>query len=91
MCLPDSKQTSLVGLVHALQRKTIRDRCLVDYPVIKEQINCPPEKKDLLSLLCDQLIDVQFLDSEDGKVEKSAVVEASKNEQATSNANVGEV
>ena len=57
---------ALLGLAHWLQRKTITKACHSEYPQINKQINERlPHEKDMLSLLCDHLLDIDFLKKDD--------------------------
>ena len=58
------KRISFLGLAHSTQQKKIRKACHEEYPKIKEQIRQPASERGLLSFICDQLIDVEFLDDE---------------------------
>ena len=56
---------SFFGLAHSLQRKEIHQACHDEYPKIADQISRSRSERDLLSLLCDQLINVGFLEVEE--------------------------
>ncbi|EDR01902.1 uncharacterized protein LACBIDRAFT_332904 [Laccaria bicolor S238N-H82] len=58
------KPISFLGLAHSTQRGKIRKACHEEYPKIREQIRQPASERGLLSFICDQLIDVGFLDDE---------------------------
>ena len=58
------KPISFLGLVHSTQQKKIRKTCHEEYPKIREQIGRLARERGLLSFICDQLIDLEFLDDE---------------------------
>lgn len=58
------KPISFLGLAHSTQRKKIRKACHEEYPNMREQIQQPASRRGLLSFICDQLIDLGFLDDE---------------------------
>jgi len=59
-----TKPISFLGLAHSTQQKKIRKACHEEYPKIREQIRQPASERGLLSFICDQLIDLGFLDDE---------------------------
>ncbi|PPQ96986.1 hypothetical protein CVT26_006412, partial [Gymnopilus dilepis] len=56
-----SKKMSLLGIVHCLQHDSIRNACHEKYPDLPEQIGLLNKENGLISLLCDHLLDVDFL------------------------------
>ena len=58
------KPISLAGVAHSIEREKIREACRREYPKIREEIQLPREERGLLSLLCDELIDVQLFERE---------------------------
>ena len=55
------KPLSFGGFVHSIQNQHIKKEFYKQYPRIKDQINLPLSERGLLSLICDQLIDMKFL------------------------------
>jgi hypothetical protein len=68
---------SFFGLAHSLQRKEIHKACHDEYPKITDQISRSRSDRDLLSLLCDQLINIGFLEVEEENNKKPIVVSES--------------
>ncbi|PPQ69743.1 hypothetical protein CVT26_014018 [Gymnopilus dilepis] len=58
------KPISLTGVAHSIEREKIQEACRREYPKITEEIRLPREERGLLSLLCDELIDVQLFERE---------------------------
>ena len=54
----------IASLAHSTQKNKIRKACHEEYPKIREQIRQPASERGLLSFICDQLIDIEFLDDE---------------------------
>ncbi|PPQ79193.1 hypothetical protein CVT26_000442 [Gymnopilus dilepis] len=61
------KPISLAGVAHSIEREKIQEACRREYPRILDEIRLPPEERGLLSLLCDQLIDVKIIEREGRK------------------------
>ena len=58
------KPISFLGLAHSTQQNKIGRACHEQYPKIREQIRQSASERGLLSFLCDQLIDLGFLENE---------------------------
>ena len=58
------KEISVFGLVHKMRKAHIREKCMAQYPRLQHDLRTLPEEKGLLSLIGDQLIDLDFLKHE---------------------------
>ena len=54
------KSISFFGLAHSIQRKRIQEACRQKYPQIVDQIHS--DHNGIVSLLSNQLIDLEFLE-----------------------------
>jgi hypothetical protein len=55
------KPVSVFGFAHSWERKKIQKACQEEYPAIAEEINAPRDRRGLLSLLQDHIIDLNLM------------------------------
>ncbi|KAF9534056.1 hypothetical protein CPB83DRAFT_845022 [Crepidotus variabilis] len=56
-----SKPLSFFGMAHSLQRTQLRNDYLKSYPNIENELKTPEERRGLLNMICDELLDIDFL------------------------------
>ncbi|KAF9525628.1 hypothetical protein CPB83DRAFT_518581 [Crepidotus variabilis] len=55
------KPLGIFGTAHSFQSKRLRAACITEYPRLEKDIAPPEKERGLLNMICDHLLDVDFL------------------------------
>ncbi|KAF9522466.1 hypothetical protein CPB83DRAFT_911328 [Crepidotus variabilis] len=72
------KPLSVFGLIHWFQKLQLKEACTMNYPRMEHDLKAPHPDRGLISLIYDQLLDVDFLHPMDGHIAQASPIDDSE-------------